>query len=60
MDEVDVVKNVARELSALGYRSPVQRLGRGRGSDLHLSDYAGHQFVVEAKGERGGRFRDGY
>ena len=58
IDEARVVKGVARELGALGYRNPVQRRGSGRGPDLNLSDYAGHQFVVEAKGEKGGKFRD--
>lgn len=48
--EAEVVKHVSRVLGGLGYTEAVVQHGRGR-PDIHVRDRAGHQFVVEAKGE---------
>jgi hypothetical protein len=48
--EAEVVKHVSRALGALGYSEQVAHKGRGR-PDIHVRNFSGHQFVVEAKGE---------
>jgi hypothetical protein len=52
-----VVIHVSRAIGGLRFTRSVVHRGRGLGPDIHVADGAGHQFIIEAKGERGGLHR---